>query len=154
VALANGDVRRAAELYTQACASAPEMARLHFDLGNILFLFRHDLVDAALPDAESLITKALSHYAEACRLAPQNVDFARGHAETFYGVAKPDWNAALAAWQHLLDISPDKDFARANLATVHLKLGQKDKAREYVAQMSSPEFALRKARLAERIERE
>jgi tetratricopeptide (TPR) repeat protein len=153
-ALAGGEVRKAASCYTRASAAAPDDPRLHFDLANVLFLFRHQLLDASLPDADAVIGRALKHYSEACRLAPANVDFARGYAETFYGLPKPDWEAALLAWHHLLEISPKPDFALANLATVHLRLGHKDTAREFVAKMMSPEFAVRKARLAERIERE
>ena len=55
---------------------------------------------------------------------------------------------------HLFEISPHKDFALANLATVHLKLGDHENARACAGQMSSPEFAVRKARILERIGRE
>jgi tetratricopeptide (TPR) repeat protein len=153
-AVARGEVREAANCFTRASASAPENPRLHFDLANVLYLFRHDLLDAALPDSDAVIARAMKHYDEACRLAPRNVDFARGYAETFYGLPKPNWEGALVAWQHLLDISPQQDFALANLATVHLRLGDKDSARACVAKMMSPEFAVRKARIADRIERE
>jgi tetratricopeptide (TPR) repeat protein len=153
-ALGKGEVKEAAACFTKAAALAPGDARLQFDLGNVLFLFRHELTDSTLPDAEAVIRRAMGHYAEACRLAPKNVDFARGRAETFYGLAKPDWKEALTAWQHLFDISPQKDFALANLATVHLKLGNHDEARACAAQMRSPEFAVRKARIMERIKRE
>lgn len=153
-ALAGGDVRSAAHYMAKACAGQPENAACHFELANVLFLFRHNLLDSANTSAEALIDRALKHYAEACRLAPANVDFARGYAETFYGLPKPDWSTALAAWQHLLEISPQKDFALANLATVHLKLGQKNEARTCAEQIRSPEFATRKARILERIEKE
>ena len=153
-ALAVGNVQSAAHHMAKACAGQPENANCHFELANVLFLFRHDLLDSAHPSAEMVIDRALTHYAEACRLAPTNVDFARGYAETFYSLPKPDWPAALAAWKHLLEISPQKDFALANLATVHLKLGQRSEARSYAEQIRSPEFAGRKARLLERIEKE
>lgn len=153
-ALAGGDVQSAARYMTKACSGQPENATCHFELANVLFLFRHDLLDSANPSAEALIGRALGHYAEACRLAPANEDFARGYAETFYSLPEPDWPTALKAWQHLLEVSPDKDFALANLATVHLKLGHKDEARSCAEQIRSPEFAARKARLLERIKKE
>ncbi len=151
VALAAGDVRKAAERMRRACAAEPENAMYHFDLANVLFMFRREFRDSS---AEASIDRALKHYSEACRLAPLNIDYARGYAESFYGLSKPDWNGALAAWQHLLEISPRKDFALANLATIHLKLGRKDEARACVEKMQDPAFAGRKARLIERIKRE
>lgn len=153
-ALAGGETRQAAEYLAKACTAQPANAGYHFELANLLFLFRKELIAPPHASIEAVVDQALKHYAEACRLAPRDIDFARGYAETFYGVPKPDWNAALAAWQHLFEISPQKEFALANLATVHLKLGKKDEARACVAKMQDPAFAARKARLLERIEKE
>ena len=152
--LAAGEVKKSAGYYARAAASAPDNAAYHFAYANIAFLFRHDLHDATHPDSESVLNEALKQFSEAVRLQPLNADYARAFAETFYTISKPDWHAALQAWQHFHEISPQKDFAFINLARVQMKLGNKDEARASLAQVQGSEFARIKARLSERIESE
>jgi tetratricopeptide (TPR) repeat protein len=153
-ALAIGEVKKAAGYYARAVSSAPEKAAYHFSYANLVFLFRHELHDAAHPESDSRVAEALQHFAEASRLEPLNADYARAFAEAYYTVAEPDWGAALRAWQHLYEISPQKDFALLNLARVQMKLGRKPEARASLTQVQDPRFARLKARLSERIESE
>lgn len=145
-----GDSKGAASYFQRAVAAAPENPALHFDVANVLFLFRHD-VD--LPETQAFALAA-HHFSEASRLAPQNAEFARAYAEVFYALPSPDWRVALAAWEKFRSISPNKDFAFANLARVHMKLGEKDHARACLAQIRSTDFDRLKARLLQRIETE
>jgi tetratricopeptide (TPR) repeat protein len=138
--LAEGDVRKSATFAERAVASEPGNAGYHFTLANISFLFRHELADVGQTDSEAVLRKALGHFAEASRLAPGNAEYARAYAETFYGMAKPDWIAALAAWNRYLDLAPKKDFALAHVARVHLKLGQKAAALACLDKIQSSEF--------------
>lgn len=152
--LAAGDAKQAATYYARATASAPENAAFHYNYANVAFLFRHELLDADRPDAAAILRHALTHFADAARLEPLNPEYARAYAETFYTVPDPDWPAALRAWQHFHEISPQKDFALLNLARVHLKLGNRPEARESLAQIQNPEFDSLKNRLQERIDSE
>src|SRR5207249_2288799 len=93
-----------------------------------------------------------AEFAAASRLAPLNAEYARAYAETFYSVSKPDWNAALTAWQHFAEITPQKDFAQANLARIHIKLGQTDAARACLERIQGTDFQNLKAKLNERLE--
>ena len=149
-----GDVKKAAAFYTRASDSAPRNAAYHFDLANVIFLFRFDILDAEAPDAEAMIRRARGHFAEAARLEPLNVEYAKAYADIFYDLKPADWEAALTAWNHFLEISPQKDFGYANLARVHMKLGQKTEARACLAQIHAPDFNRLKARLNERMETE
>ena len=63
------------------------------------------------------------------------MEYARGYAETFYGVPDPDWSEAEAAWKHVLSLSPQADFANLQLARVSLKLGHKEEARRFLDQI-------------------
>jgi Tfp pilus assembly protein PilF len=152
--LAAGDAKKAASYYVRAARSSPANAAYHFNYANVAFLFRHELLDPGHPDADSLLRDALAHFAEAARLQPLDPDYARAYAETYYTVPDPDWRAALRAWQHFYEISPQKDFALLNLARVHMKLGNKPEARESLARIQGPEFRGLKTRLQERIEAE
>ena len=152
--LAAGDAKKAAGFYGRAVSSAPTDAACHYNYANVSFLFRHELRDATRPTDDAVILDALAHFSEAARLQPLDPDYARSYAETFYSVPVPDWHAALRAWQHFYDISPQKDFALLNLARVHMKLGNKPEARATLSRIQSPEFDRLKARLGERIETE
>ena len=61
------------------------------------------------------------------------MEYARGYAETFYGLPDPNWTEAEAAWKHVLSLSPQGDFANLQLARVSLKLGHKEEARQFLA---------------------
>lgn len=152
--LGMGKIKRAADCFTRASESAPANASYHFDLANVVFMFRHDLLDAAAPDENRMIQRALSHFAEASRLEPLNVEYAKAYGDVFYYLQPPDWTRALTAWEHFLEITPYKDFAYSNLARVHMKLGQKAEARACVSRIQTPEFERLKARLNERIDTE
>jgi tetratricopeptide (TPR) repeat protein len=143
-----GEVKKAANYFVRAIQSSPENAKYHFNYANVAFLFRHELHDPAHPDSDSMSDEAMKHFAEAARLQPLNAEYARAFAETFYLLTKPDWHAALQAWQHFYDVSPLKDFASVNLARVQLKLGQKTEAQASLDRVQSPEFQALKARLS------
>jgi tetratricopeptide (TPR) repeat protein len=149
-----GKIKQAAACFTQASESAPSNASYHFDLANVVFLFRHDLLDAAAPDDNSIMRRAISQFAEASRLEPLNVEYAKAYAYAFYALQPPDWATALTAWEHFLEITPQKDFAYSNLARVHMKLGQKTEALACLAQIRGADFDALKARLTERIDAE
>jgi tetratricopeptide (TPR) repeat protein len=150
-ALARGAVRDAAALYTRAISSEPTNAARHFALANVCFLFRHELIEAAHPDAESRLREALAHFAEAARLASANADYARAYAESFYALRSPNWTAAIEAWKHVETLTPGQDFALAHLARVSLKMGHIDAARGYLLRMQVTDGQGIKARLEEQI---
>ena len=150
--LAAGEVKKAAAFYARAVESAPENAAYRFAFANVTFLFRHELLSAAQPDEAAALDHALADFAKASRLAPLNAEYSRAYAETFYSLANPDWNAALTAWQHFAGISPRKNFAQANLARIHLKLGQMDAARACLDAIQGADFQKLKSKLSERID--
>jgi tetratricopeptide (TPR) repeat protein len=150
--LAEGDVRKAMSYYLRAVGSAPEDAAAHFSYANVLFIFRHDLLDSTHTDARAVLIEALGEFSEAARLQPNNADYARAFAETFYSIDSPDWHAALAAWEHFYAVTSQKDFALLNLARVHMKLGQKAEARDRLGQIKDPAYARLKERLSQRLE--
>jgi tetratricopeptide (TPR) repeat protein len=148
--LANGKARRAFEYFTRATHAEPTSALYHLNLANVAFVFRHDL-----PVTEQAAFElAREHFAEASRLAPGNSDYARAYAELFYSLPRPDWQSALAAWEHFKEITNNKDFALVNLARVHMKLGQKEAARMCLSDVQGADFKRLKERLTERLENE
>jgi tetratricopeptide (TPR) repeat protein len=150
--LDTGETRQAAGYYARATANAPDNATYHFNYANFSFLFRHELLSPKNPDASAVLREALGHFAEASRLEPRNIEYARAYAETFYTVPDADWGVALRAWQHFYEISPNKDFALINLARVHLKLGDTPAARDSLKRIQGAEFSRLKTRLEQQME--
>ena len=147
--LRDGQVRLAREQFQRAVDARPEVARYHFDLANVLYLFRHELTGTpALPDEAAVTREALQHFRRASDLAAGNVEFARAYAETFYGLHDPDWTQAFDAWSRVRTLSATApDYANSHLARVSLSLGKPEQAEEYLALIHGPGFAPVKATL-------
>ncbi|MDQ3623405.1 MAG: hypothetical protein M3463_13090 [Verrucomicrobiota bacterium] len=148
--LAQGDPQAAYRYFLEATQAEPGRALYHYNLANVVCLFRHEL---GTPEDQAL-DFALAHFAEASRLAPLSPEYARAYAETFYMVSKPDWTKALGGWQKFMELTSQKEFALLNLARVHMKLGQGAQARACLAQIQNPAFDRLKTRLLERISAE
>lgn len=134
-----GDIQGAFTNYRDAVILEPKNALYHFSLANLLFLFRKQLGTSE----KDSIQEAMRYFAKASTLEPLNLEYARSYAETFYGIpqsGKPDWSAAGKAWLHVLQIAPDKDFARINLARVSLKEGDQAAARQWLEKVHNPSY--------------
>ena len=132
----------------------PGVASYHFDLGNVLYLFRRDLVappTPGLPDEQAALTQALAQFRRAAELAPGDLRLALAYAETFYVFPAPDWTQALAAWETVLLLSGEKsDFPNSHLARISLRMGRPDDAAEYLARIHDPTFDDLKAKLLQK----
>ncbi|MDQ3198422.1 MAG: hypothetical protein M3Q46_04420 [Verrucomicrobiota bacterium] len=110
-------------------------AAYHFNLANVEYMLRHDLTAAWKMEMPDLLRLALAEFREASRLSPNDVEYARAYAETFYGVPNPNWSEAETAWKHVLSLSPQGDFVYLQLARVSLKRGDAKGARQFLGQI-------------------
>jgi tetratricopeptide (TPR) repeat protein len=136
VYLRMGRVREAAEQFLLAVRSESDNPDYHFNLGNVEFVLRHDLTEAWKIDSAELLQRALFQFREASRLAPMNVEYARAYAETFYGMPNPDWKEAQVAWQHFLELTPNRNFAYLQLARVSVRQHKKAEALSFLDKIS------------------
>ncbi len=143
-----GRIKEADALFQKAVDLAPENAAYHYDLAVTEFLFRQQLE----PSEQVLMARALEHYRRAAEIEPANLEYARGYAETFYSLPKPDWEEAARAWNHVMQISVTKDYAFVHLARVSLRRGDKDQARNYLSQVQDSAFSRVKSSLMRQIE--
>ena len=135
VYLRMGRAAESADQFQRAVDNAREVAAYHYNLGNVEFVLRHDLTAAWQINNADLLRKALAEFRSASRLSPYDMEYARGYAESFYAVPDPDWTEAAAAWKHVLELSPESDFAFLQLARVSLKLRDKVQARNFLDQI-------------------
>jgi tetratricopeptide (TPR) repeat protein len=131
-----GRAADSADQFSRAIGLASENAAYHFNLANVEFMLRHDLTAAWQIEMPDLLRRALAQFREASRLSPRDVEYARAYAESFYGMPDPDWSEAVAAWKHVLALSPQGDFAYLQLARVSLRLGDATEARRFLDQIT------------------
>jgi cytochrome c-type biogenesis protein CcmH/NrfG len=136
VYLRMGRVREAAEQFLLAVSSESDNPDYHFNLANVEFVLRGDLTAAWKIDSTELLQRALVQYREASRLAPMSVEYARAYAETFYGMPNPDWKEAQVAWQHFLELTPNRNFAYLQLARVSVRQHKKAEALSFLDKIS------------------
>src|SRR5438132_6739614 len=147
-----GRVREAAEQFLLAVRSESNNPDYHFDLGNVEFMLRSDLTAAWKIDSAELLQRALFQFREASRLAPNDLEYARAYAETFYGMPNPDWSQAQVAWQHYLELSTNRNFAYLQLARVSLKQHNKAEALSFLDKISDASFSEVKQKLRKQAE--
>jgi cytochrome c-type biogenesis protein CcmH/NrfG len=147
-----GLVREAAEQFLLAVRSESNNPDYHFDLGNVEFVLRGDLTAAWKIDSAELLQRALFEFREASRLAPTNLEYAGAYAETFYGMPNPDWKEAQVAWQHFLELSPNRNFAYLQLARVSLKQHKKAEALSFLDKISDSSYSELKEKLRKQAE--
>ena len=156
--LRQGRTREAYSQFQRAVDAQPGSASYQFDLANVLYLFRQDLMSppfAGLPDEDAALAQALAHFRRASQLAPDDLRLAQAYAETFYVFAKPDWPQALTAWETVLALSGEKgDFANSHLARISLRQGKPDAAADYLARIHDPAFDGLKAKLQKQADKQ
>ncbi len=135
ICLRMGQAADSAAQFARAIGLESDNAAYHFNLGNLEFMLRHDLTAAWQMETPAVLRLALAQFREASRLSPNDIEYARAYAETFYGVPDPDWAEAEAAWKHVLSLSPQGDFAYLQLARVSLKRGDAEGARQFLGKI-------------------
>ena len=108
--LHTGHAAESAEQFARAVELASDNAAYHFNLANVEFMLRHDLAAAWNVELSELLRHALAEFRTASRLSPNDVEYARAYAETFYAMPDPDWAEAGAAWKHVLALSISARF--------------------------------------------
>jgi len=141
-----GNAKIATEFFEQATKLDPRNALYQFNAGNTCFLFRHQMTNDA-NNEQAVLSRSLDHFRMASQIEPFNIEYAQAYAQAFYSVQSPDWNTALIAWNHYLEITDQKDFAYSNLARINLKLGHKKEARDDLAKIESKKFDILKNHL-------
>jgi Flp pilus assembly protein TadD len=131
-----GRAADSAEQFSRAIELAGGNAAYHFNLANVEFMLRHDLQTAWRVEVPEVLRRALVEFRTASELSPNDVEYARAYAETFYGMPDPDWAEAAVAWKRVLALSPKGDFAYLQLARVSLKRGDASEARRCLAKLT------------------
>jgi len=133
-----GRAADALRYYAKAIELAPTEPVFRFNWATTCQLFRKESHSVYGWDTEEIFERSLAQFRSARDLAPQDYDLSTAYAQTFYQMPKPDWTEAYKAWQFCLNQNLDpqqRDFVRANLARVCIRMGRSDEAKEWAAKL-------------------
>ena len=150
-----GPVKKAFEYYAKAIALDPKQSVYHHNLGTTVFLFRTAAMEFYQINEQQVFDRALAHYAEAMRLAPDDFKLAADVAQTYYGIRPPRHDAAIAAWEQALKLARDdaeREGIHLHLARVQINAGRFEVARKELMLVQHDTLQVTKQRVAQTLE--
>jgi len=149
-----GEYREALKYYEGAIALAPKEPLYHYVLGMLLYEYREFFVDDKVLPRDALLKRSSDAFAEAARLAPDNIAYVYRYAESFYDLPTPDWDTALATWKTLAQrAKPGVEVQTIQLhqANILVTLGRADEARALLDQITEAPLQASKQKLVEQL---
>ena len=140
----------AAPYFLAAIKLAPNEPIYHYQLATLLVEARDDFLRSGEWTRAALDQAMANGFKRAAELAPERFELAYRYAESFYDLAKPDWDAALKAWAALEDQAQtpvERQTMRLHAANVLIKQGKPDHARTLIATVDEPALQGQKQKL-------
>jgi tetratricopeptide (TPR) repeat protein len=146
----DGKPLQAAPYYIAAIKLEPNEPLYHYQLGTLLSEARDEFLKSGEWTRET-VDNAMHHaFKRAAEIAPDRFEFAYRFAESFYDLEKPDWNAALQAWNALEQKAPtaiERQTMRLHAANVCLKMGKREDANGLLKTVDEPKLQGQKEKL-------
>lgn len=142
-----GDFALALAYLLAALELAPSEALYHYQLGELLHLYRQGFVAEELFTHKELDQQMLEAFRIAAQLAPTHKDLTHRYAQAQADVGDPDWGQALALWQELetkAGTPLEASWTRLNQARALIQLERYAEAESILDQLTEP--ALQTAR--------
>lgn len=142
-----GEFALALNYFLQAITLEPSVALYHYQLGELLRLFKNSFITLGILSTDSFDKQMLNAFRKAKELEPRTWVYQVRYAEAFYDIHKPLWDEALLLWKNLALLAPntwEKEIVSLNQARVQIKRKHYSQAKECLANVYSP--ALEKSR--------
>jgi tetratricopeptide (TPR) repeat protein len=113
----------------------PTQPLYHYHLGKLLTEGRDEFIKTGQFTRAALDKAMLEAFARAAELAPGNFGYAYRHAEAYYDLETPEWDAALALWRKLdagVETPLEHQTLRLHQANVLIKQGETAEARALI----------------------
>lgn len=146
----DGKPLQAAPYFLAAIKLAPEEPLYHYQLGTLLAEARDDFLKSGEWTRATLEQTMLHAFQRAAELAPDRFEFGYRHAEAYYDLEKPDWNAALKAWSALEEKATtpiERQTMRLHAANILIKMRKLDHARVLLETVDDPKLQGQKEKL-------
>jgi tetratricopeptide (TPR) repeat protein len=136
----SGPVNKAFEFFEKAIELGPREAAFYHNFGDSVFVLRKQAAAYYSITEQQVYERALLLYSNALRLDPQNYDFARDFAQTYYSLKPLPVNDALQAWTNALGIAreeTDREDACVHLARIKMLSGRFAEARAHLGAVTN-----------------
>jgi tetratricopeptide (TPR) repeat protein len=141
----------AVNYFISAIKLEPKQPLYHYNLGLLLYEARDQFIKSDDWTGEQIDRTMQEAFQHAIALAPNNVSYLYGYAQSFYVVQHPDWTQALKAWAAVESHSKDREqvqTARLQAANILIKTGHPDRARAELAAVDAPDLQAQRNELA------
>jgi tetratricopeptide (TPR) repeat protein len=146
----DGKPLQAAPYFIAAIKLEPTEPLYHYQLGTLLVEARDTFLKSGEWTREAL-DEAMHHaFKRASELAPDRFEFTYRFGESFYDLAKPDWEAALKVWNALEEKAQtdiERQTMRLHAANVSLKMGRREHATALLSTVNEPKLQGQKEKL-------
>jgi tetratricopeptide (TPR) repeat protein len=146
----DGKPLQAAPYFIAAIKLEPNEPLYHYQLGTILVEARDEFLKSGDWTREALDSAMHHAFQRASELAPERFEFAYRFAESFYDLAKPDWEGALKAWSALEEKAAtpiERQTMRLHAANICLKMGRREHATALMDTVDEPKLQGQKEKL-------
>src|SRR5687768_10424673 len=146
----DGKPLQAAPYFIAAIKLEPNEPLYHYQLGTLLVEARDTFLKSGEWTREALDTAMHHAFKTASELAPERFEFAYRFGESFYDLAKPDWEEALKVWGALelkAGTPIERQTMRLHAANVCLKMGRREHANALLDTVDEPKLQGQKEKL-------
>ena len=136
-----GNYPEAMGFYQMAIDLRPDEPLYHYQLGNLLFSFKKFFIDDKLFLPEGIDLEIQNRFRKAAMLAPAHLPYRLRYAQSFFDIARPNWEAALEEWQQLVNFveSPEeKQMMQLYMAKTRFEMGHHTAAQKIIKGIDEP----------------
>ena len=136
-----GNYPEAMGFYQMALALRPDEPLYHYQLGNLLFSYKNFFIDDKLFLPEGIDLEIQNRFRKAAMLAPAHLPYRLRYAQSFFDIARPNWEAALEEWQQLVNFveSPEeKQMMQLYMAKTRFEMGHHTAAQKIIKGIDEP----------------
>lgn len=136
-----GNYPEAMGFYQMAIDLRPDEPLYHYQLGNLLFGYKNFFIDDKLFLPEGIDLEIQNRFREAAMLAPGHLPYRLRYAQSFFDIARPNWEAALAEWQQLVnfvDSPEEKQMMLLYMAKTRFEMGHHTAAQRIIKGIDEP----------------
>jgi tetratricopeptide (TPR) repeat protein len=136
-----GNYPEAMGFYQMAIDLRPDEPLYHYQLGNLLFSYKKFFIDDKLFLPEGIDLEIQNRFRKAAMLAPAHLPYRLRYAQSFFDIARPNWEAALEEWQQLVNFveSPEeKQMMQLYMAKTRFEMGHHTAAQKIIKGIDEP----------------
>ncbi len=152
-----GPVALAFPYYEKAIELSPAEPVYYQNLATTVYLFRRDAEKYYNFNEQQVFDRALELYRKALELSGGSFEVANDLAQTYYGIQPFRYEEALSTWNEVLKLAKteiEQQNVFIHLARIENKGGRPEVARDYLRQVTLPQYAALRDRLYQLMDRQ